>query len=42
MLKRFRNVFFYVLIIGGFSTLIYWISQMGTKLEVEKPPIIST
>src|ERR1035437_3751336 len=34
MLKKFRNVFFYVLIIGSFSTLIYWIAQMGTKLEV--------
>ena len=34
MFKRFRNVFFYVLIIGSFSTLMYWISQMGAKLEV--------
>jgi len=42
MLKRFRNVFFYVLIIGGFSTLIYWISQMGTKLEVADKIIKTT
>lgn len=34
MLKKFRNVFFYVLIIGSFSALIYWIAQMGTKLEI--------
>ena len=34
MLKKFRNVFFYLVIIGSFSALIYWISQMGTKLEV--------
>ena len=34
MLKKFRNVFFYVLIIGSFSALIYWIDQMGTKLEI--------
>jgi len=42
MLKKFRNVFFYVLIIGSCSALIYWIAQMGTKLEVAnkiiKPP----
>jgi len=34
MLKKFRNVFFYVLIIGSFSALVYWIAKMGTKLEI--------
>jgi len=34
MLQKLRNVFFYVLIIGSFSALMYWIAQMGTKLEI--------
>ena len=42
MLKKFRNVFFYVVIIGSFSTLIYWIAQMGTKLEVADKIIKTT
>jgi len=42
MLKKFRNVFFYVLIIGSFSALIYWIDQMGTKLEIADKIIKST
>lgn len=41
MFKKFRNVFFYVLIIGGCSALIYWIAQMGTKLEVTSKVITS-
>ena len=32
-MKRFRNTFFYLLIIGGFSTLIYWITTKGSLLE---------
>lgn len=40
MLKRFRNVFFYVLIIGGFSALMYWIAEMGSKLEVPGKAIL--
>ncbi|MFA6581492.1 MAG: cation:proton antiporter, partial [Paludibacter sp.] len=41
MFKKFRNVFFYVLIIGGCSALIYWIARMGTKLEVTSNVITS-
>ncbi|MFV0469457.1 MAG: cation:proton antiporter [Dysgonomonas sp.] len=33
-MKRFRNIFFYVLIIGSFSALIYGIISKGTELEV--------
>lgn len=32
-MKRLRNIFFYVLTIGAFSALIYWLSQTGKKLE---------
>jgi len=34
MLNKFRNIFFYVLIIGSFSALIYWIDFMGSKQEI--------
>ena len=33
-MKKFRNVFFYISIIGGFSMLMYWIVQKGKVLEV--------
>ena len=33
-MKRLRNVFFYISIIGGFSMLMYWIVQKGKALEV--------
>ncbi len=32
-MKKLRTVLFYVLIIGGFTTLVYWIISMGQKLE---------
>lgn len=32
-MKRLKNLFFYVIIIGGFSTLIYWITFNGKFLE---------
>ncbi len=32
-MKRFKNIFFYVSIIGGFSALMYWIVLLGVKLE---------
>lgn len=32
-MKKFRNSIFYLLLIGGFSALIYWLVQLGTKLE---------
>ncbi len=34
MIKKFRNVFFYLLIIGSFLALMFWIAQKGTKLEI--------
>lgn len=33
-MKRFKNLFFYITIIGGFSVLMYWIVILGTNLEV--------
>ncbi len=35
-MKRFKNLFFYISIIGGFSLLMYWIVIIGTKLEYGK------
>ena len=35
-MKRFKNSFFYISVIGGFSVLIYWIVSLGTKLEQGK------
>lgn len=32
-MKRFKNTIFYLLVIGGFSTLIYWGLLLGGKLE---------
>lgn len=32
-MRKFKNGFFYVGIIGGFSALMYWIVLQGTKLE---------
>lgn len=36
-MKRFKNLFFYISIIGGFSVLIYWITLIGLKLELGRP-----
>ncbi|MEO7988922.1 MAG: cation:proton antiporter [Chryseolinea sp.] len=33
-MKRFKNIFFYLSIIGGFSALMYWIVLLGAKLEL--------
>lgn len=33
-MKKFKNIFFYIIIIGGFSALMYWITEMGSKLEI--------
>lgn len=33
-MRKFRNIFFYIAIIGGFSGLMYWIVQKGRILEV--------
>lgn len=32
-MKKFKNSFFYVGIIGGFTALMYWIVLLGAKLE---------
>jgi len=32
-MKKFKNSFFYIGIIGGFSVLMYWIVLLGAKLE---------
>jgi Kef-type K+ transport system membrane component KefB len=33
-MKAFKNGFFYILVIGGFSALMYWIIQHGSSLEI--------
>ncbi|WP_396150895.1 cation:proton antiporter [Flavobacterium sp.] len=35
-MKNFKNSFFYILIIGGFSVLMYWIAVQGEKLEYNR------
>lgn len=35
-MRKLKNVFFYIVIIGGFSLLMYWIVLQGTKLETAK------
>src|SRR5690606_32796559 len=32
-MKKFKNGFFYIGVIGGFSVLMYWVVLMGPKLE---------
>jgi Kef-type K+ transport system membrane component KefB len=32
-MKKFKNGFFYIGVIGGFSALMYWVVLMGAKLE---------
>lgn len=32
-MKNFKNTFFYILIIGGFSALMYWVAVQGERLE---------
>ncbi len=34
-MKNFKNSFFYIAIIGGFSALTYWIIQKGKTLEIK-------
>jgi len=40
-MKRLKYIFFYIIIIGGFTALMYWIVQIGKNLEVEKNIIIA-
>lgn len=42
MLRKFRNVLFYVAIIGSFSALIYWIDLMGSKQEIASKIFLPT
>jgi len=39
-MKKFKNIIFYVGIIGGFSALMYWIVLLGSKLENGREVII--
>src|SRR5690349_17689556 len=39
-MKNFKNGFFYVSIIGGFSALMYWIILLGAKLEQGRDVVI--
>ncbi|WP_333694077.1 cation:proton antiporter [Flavobacterium sp.] len=42
-MKNFKNTFFYILIIGGFSALMYWIAVQGEKLEFNRSiEVVST
>jgi Kef-type K+ transport system membrane component KefB len=33
-MKKFKNGFFYIGVIGGFTALMYWIVLLGAKLEI--------
>ena len=33
-MQKIKNTFYYLCVIGGFSTLIYWIIQQGKGLEL--------
>jgi Kef-type K+ transport system membrane component KefB len=35
-MKKYKNVIFYVGVIGGFLALMYWIAQVGKPLEITK------
>lgn len=39
-MKKFKNSFFYIGVIGGFSVLIYWIILLGSKLELGRNILI--
>lgn len=39
-MKHFRNTFFYISVVGGFSSLMYWIVTQGRKLEVGRDILI--
>ena len=36
-MKSFKNTIFYILITGGFTTLMFWIVSKGKLLEIGKP-----
>lgn len=39
-MKKFKNSFFYIGIIGGFSALMYWTVLLGAKLELGRNIVI--
>jgi Kef-type K+ transport system membrane component KefB len=39
-MKRFKNIIFYIGIVGGFSALMYWIVLQGSKLQNGRNVII--
>lgn len=41
-MKRLKNIFFYIVIIGAFSALIYWIISMGSSTLEGGRGIVST
>lgn len=32
-MRNIKNTFFYIIVIGGFTSIIYWITTLGAKLE---------
>ena len=40
-MKQLRNVFFYLVIIGGFSALMFWIVKLGGNLEAGMNVIVN-
>lgn len=41
-MNKFRNSFFYIGVIGGFTLLMYWIVQLGSTLEAGREIVIPT
>jgi Kef-type K+ transport system membrane component KefB len=39
-MQRFKNSFFYITVIGGFTVLMYWIVLIGAKLELGRNIVI--
>ncbi|MFC0657412.1 cation:proton antiporter [Mongoliitalea lutea] len=40
MIRKFKNSFFYIGVIGGFTLLMYWVVQVGSKLEEDRNIIV--
>ena len=36
-MKKFKNSIFYLVLIGCFSALIYWLAKKGSSLEAGRP-----
>lgn len=39
-MQKYRNSFFYIGIIGGFTALMYWIVLLGAKLELDRDIVL--